>query len=227
MSLLSVRARMTEAASRAGRRLEDVRLVIVSKSREAAEIGALYAAGHRDFGENRAQELGVKSIVLPEDVRWHFVGSLQTNKVRSVRPAVVMLHSVDRVELGEAWMKGIGLPPPVLVEVNVGEEPAKHGVVPAEAAALVDRLRRLGVPVVGLMTIPPHGDSPEQGRRWFALLRSLRDEIARDHPEVVELSMGMSEDLEVAIEEGATIIRVGRAIFDPNFHRDPSHRGNS
>lgn len=214
MSLPAVRARMAEAVSRAGRSLEEVRLVIVSKGREAAEIGALYAAGHRDFGENRAQELGVKSVVLPEHVRWHFVGSLQTNKVRSVRPAVVMLHSMDRVELGEAWMKGIGLPPPVLVEVNVGEEPAKHGVVPAEAAALVDRLRRLGVPVVGLMTIPPR-DSPEQGRRWFALLRSLRDEIARDHPEVVELSMGMSEDLEVAIEEGATIIRVGRAIFEP------------
>jgi len=213
VSLRSVRARAAAAAVRAGRRPEDVRLVVVSKGREPAEIGALYAAGHRDFGENRARELAEKTMVLPEDIRWHFVGSLQTNKVRIVRPSVVLLHSLDRLELGEAWMKGIGLPPPVFVEVNVGGEVAKHGPRPEEAPRLVDALVGLGVPVVGLMAIPPQVASPADARPSFAALRRLRDAVAADHPSVVELSMGMSDDFEVAVEEGATIIRVGRAVF--------------
>lgn len=212
MSLRDVRERMAAAAGRAGRRPGDIRLVVVTKGRTASEIEAVYAEGQRDFGENRAQELAEKTVLLPGDIRWHFVGNLQTNKVRIVRPAVVMLHSLDRRELGEAWMKGIGLPPPVLVEVNVGGEASKHGPSSAAAPALVDALVALGVPVVGLMTIPPPG--PGEARPVFAALRALRDRIAADHPAVVELSMGMSDDFEEAIEEGASIIRVGRAIFD-------------
>lgn len=212
MSLREVRERMEAAAGRAGRRPDDIRLVVVTKGRTATDIEAVYAEGHRDFGENRAQELAEKSVLLPGDIRWHFVGNLQTNKVRIVRPAVVMLHSLDRLELGEAWMKGIGMPPPALVEVNVGGEASKHGPSPEEAPALVDALVGLGVPVVGLMTIPPPG--PGRARPVFAALRALRDRIAADHPEVVELSMGMSDDFEEAVEEGASIIRVGRAIFE-------------
>jgi pyridoxal phosphate enzyme (YggS family) len=174
----------------------------------------LYEAGHRAFGENRAQELRDKVPEMPADVRWHFIGPLQTNKVRVVRPAVVALHSMDRESLAFAWLKGQGMPPPVYVEVNVGNELQKAGVAPQDLGSFCDRLAEMGVPMVGLMAIPPVGEEPEDSRPHFARLRSLRDTIAGDHPEIVGLSMGMTDDFEVAIEEGATVIRVGRAIFE-------------
>ncbi len=214
MSLASVSARMLAACERAGRSADDVELLVVSKGRSIEAIRRLYEAGHRAFGENRAQELRDKVPEMPADVRWHFIGPLQTNKVRVVRPAVVALHSMDRESLAFAWLKGQGMPPPVYVEVNVGNEPQKAGVAPQDLGSFCDRLAGMGVPMVGLMAIPPVGEEPEDSRPHFARLRSLRDTIAGDHPEIVGLSMGMTDDFEVAIEEGATVIRVGRAIFE-------------
>jgi pyridoxal phosphate enzyme (YggS family) len=214
VSLASVSARMLAACERAGRSADDVELLVVSKGRSIEAIRRLYEAGHRAFGENRAQELRDKVPEMPADVRWHFIGPLQTNKVRVVRPAVVALHSMDRESLAFAWLKGQGMPPPVYVEVNVGNELQKAGVAPQDLGSFCDRLAEMGVPMVGLMAIPPVGEEPEDSRPHFARLRSLRDTIAGDHPEIVGLSMGMTDDFEVAIEEGATVIRVGRAIFE-------------
>ncbi len=214
MSLAEVRERMTAAARRVGRDPAEVTLVVVTKNRTTDEIRRLYDQGQREFGENRAQELREKVPGLPEDIRWHFVGALQTNKVRIVRPVVVLLHSLDRPHLASAWMKGPGRPPPALVEVNLSGEPQRHGVAFEELDAAVDEFIALGVPVVGLMGIAPIVAEPEGARPFFARLREARDRISGRHPEVVELSMGMTDDFEVAVEEGATYIRVGRAIFD-------------
>lgn len=215
MSLETVRRRLEAAARRAGRDPASVRLVVVTKGRSVDEIAGLFGQGQVDFGENRAQELVAKAPALPNAIRWHFVGPLQTNKVRLVRPLAHLLHSMDRLELGAAWMKGPGLPPPALVQVNIGREEQKHGVDPDEAAAAWAALARLGVPLAGVMGIPPVGERAEDARPWFQELRRIRDGIAAEHGGSVELSMGMSDDFEVAVEEGATIIRVGRAIFDP------------
>jgi pyridoxal phosphate enzyme (YggS family) len=173
----------------------------------------VYGAGHRDFGENRAQELAAKAPELPGDIRWHFVGSLQSNKARLVRGTTFLLHSMDRRSLGSAWMKGPGMPPPVLVQVNTGDEAQKSGISPDEVPATLQWTARLGLDVRGLMAIPPIPDDPEDSRPHFRLLRQLRDEAAIEHPSVTLLSMGMTDDFEVAIEEGASLIRVGRAIF--------------
>lgn len=213
MSLESVWERVEDACDRSGRDSADVRLVVVSKEHGAEEIRDLYDRGHRDFGENRAQELGSKVDALPADIRWHFVGPLQSNKVRLVRPAVAMLHSMDRDSLARAWMKGPGRPPVALLQVNIGREPQKHGVDPEEAEEACGRFLQLGVPIGGVMAIPPLPDRSEDSRPHFAALRHLRDRLRDVHPQVVELSMGMTDDFEVAVEEGATIIRVGRAIF--------------
>lgn len=207
-------ARVAEAASAAGRNPASVRVVAVSKGRSLEEIMQLYGQGVRDFGENRAQELAQKAPLAPDDIRWHFIGPLQSNKVRIVRPVASVLHSLDRVDLATAWMKGQGNPPPVLLEVNVATEPQKHGVAPGEVMATLERISGLDVPVRGLMTIPPVVDRPEEARPFFALLRELRDLAATRWPLVSELSMGMSDDFEVAIAEGATLIRIGRAIFE-------------
>lgn len=214
MSLESVRRRVDESAIEAGRRPEEVRLVVVSKERTVSEIQAVYDAGQRDFGENRAQELGDKVELLPGDIRWHFVGPLQSNKVRIVRPVVTLLHSMDRVSLASAWMKGPGRPPPALLQVNVGREPQKHGLDPDETVDTWREITGLGVELIGLMAIPPLPDTPEASRPYFSQLRSLRDQVAELDPRCQELSMGMTDDFEVAVSEGATVIRVGRAIFE-------------
>jgi PLP dependent protein len=211
--LSEVRARIREAAERSGRDPAKVRLVGISKYASADAVRAAYDAGLRDFGENRAAELEARAKSMPSDVRWHFVGRLQRNKVRIVRPLVILLHSLDREELCAVWAKGAN-PPPVLVQVNLAGESQKGGVPPDRAEALVEAAESLGVSVGGLMTMPPLHPDPEASRQWFAALRRLRDTIRERHPEVVELSMGMTSDYPVAVEEGATILRVGRAIFD-------------
>jgi pyridoxal phosphate enzyme (YggS family) len=213
MSYQDVLDRTASAARRAGRDPSSITLVAVSKSKPVSAIESLYELGHRDFGENRAQEMSEKAGLLPVDIRWHFVGALQSNKARLVRPITYLLHSMDRESLAGAWIKGNGLPPPVLVEVNTGREPQKSGVLPEDAVTLIDRLTALGLVVRGLMAIPPMADDPEQQRPHFEALRRLRDAMASDHPGLVELSMGMTDDFEIAVEEGASIIRVGRAIF--------------
>jgi pyridoxal phosphate enzyme (YggS family) len=215
MSYQSVMDRVGAAAEDAGRSPDEVTVVAVSKTMPVDEILAVYEQGHRDFGENRAAELEEKAVALPGDIRWHFVGALQSNKARGVRGLVSLLHSMDRRSLGKAWMKGQGLPPPVLAQVNVGDEPQKSGLAVDEVASALDWMKDLGLDVRGLMAIPPIPERAEDSRRHFVALRRLRDEVVADHPSVSELSMGMTDDFEVAIAEGASIIRVGRAIFGP------------
>ena len=215
MSYGEVMERVIAAASRAGRSPDEVTVVAVSKTMSRRDILAVYEQGHRDFGENRAGELAVKAPDLPDDIEWHFVGALQSNKARTVRGVVDLLHSMDRRSLGKAWMKGHGVPPSVLAQVNVGDEPQKSGVAAGEVGSALGWMVDMGLDVRGLMTIPPMPESPEDSRAHFERLRRIRDEVSAIHPSVVELSMGMSDDFEVAIAEDASIIRVGRAIFGP------------
>jgi pyridoxal phosphate enzyme (YggS family) len=205
-NLEAVVARVHDAARRAGRQPDEVTLVGATKTVPAGRIAAAVAAGLRDVGENRAQELLAKAPEVGSDQspRWHFLGALQRNKVRALAAWVACWQSVDRLGLGEA----IARHAPgalVLVEVNLAGEPQKAGCAPADAEALVDGLRSLGLDVAGLMTVPPHGDDP---RPWFAQLRALAARVGVSH-----LSMGMTDDFEAAVAEGATIVRVGRAIF--------------
>lgn len=209
----SVIDRVVEAAVSVGRDPVDVTLIAVSKGQPTRSIAALYEAGHRDFGENRAQEMAEKASELPEDIRWHFVGSLQSNKVRLVRDRTHVLHSVDRPSLASAWVKGPGTPPEVLIQVNIGREDQKGGVLPEEVTDLAAHVETLGIAVIGLMAIPPLGESPEDSRPYFSALRQLRDENIARFPGMTALSMGMTDDFETGIHEGASFIRVGRAIF--------------
>jgi pyridoxal phosphate enzyme (YggS family) len=188
-----------------------VTLVAVSKTQPADAIREAYAAGQRDFGENYAQEWREKADALADlaDLRWHFIGALQTNKVKVLAGRVRAIHTVDRVELAREISKRFSAKAAVaqaFLEVNTGGEASKAGCPPEEAPALAEAVRSLpGLEVVGLMTIPPPADDP---RPHFRLLRGLRDRLG-----LRELSMGMSADWPIAIEEGATVIRVGTAIF--------------
>lgn len=214
VSLQSVLDRVAAACGRVGRRPEEVTLVAVSKGQPVEAIRALYDAGHRDFGENRADELAAKAAQLPADIRWHFVGHLQSNKARVVRPVASVLHSLDRESLALAWLKGAGSPPPAYLQVNIGREPQKSGVDPDDAVEAAVAFSALGIPLLGVMAILPIVSDPEQARPYFVQLVEVRDRVAAEVPEAVGLSMGMTDDFEVAVEEGATVIRVGRAIFD-------------
>lgn len=204
-----VRARIDAAARRAGRDARSITLVAATKTVPVEAIRAALSAGVADLGENRAQELLAKAPEVAASghdgaPRWHFLGQLQRNKVRALAAWVQCWHSVDRAALGPV----IARHSPgarVFVEVNLANEPRKGGCPAADAGALVDALRGDGLAVQGLMTMPPHGDDP---RPWFARLRHLAAEL-----ELPELSMGMTDDFEVAIEQGATIVRVGRALF--------------
>ena len=207
--------RVERAAAQSGRSVADVTVVAVSKTMSPEDILVVYEQGHRDFGENRAQEMAEKVGLLPDDIRWHFVGALQSNKAKLVRPKTHLLHSMDRLSLANSWLKGPGKPPPVLLQVNVGEEPQKSGVLPGDVVESVEAMSALGLDVQGLMAIPPIPETAEESRRYFVELRHLRDLVAAKRPSVSHLSMGMTDDFEVAVEEGASIIRVGRAIFGP------------
>ena len=219
----AVTERVAAAAARAGRDANDITVIAVSKTFPADAIVEALDAGATDIGENRAQELRDKMAVLGDRPRWHFVGPLQTNKVRSLAGRITLIHSVDRFGLGEAIARraaAIGATQDVLVEVNLGGEAAKAGVEPPRAvplAAEVDALE--GVSVKGLMAIPPASDDPEQTRAYFKQLAALRDEVVAKIPGASGLSMGMTRDFEVAIEEGATWVRVGEAIFGPRARR--------
>lgn len=218
--LAEVRARVAEHTRASGRRPEDVTIVAITKTWDARVVAAAARAGQRHFGESRAQELRDKarSDVLAqwEDLRWHFVGRLQTNKVKYVVGTCALVHSVDRWDLAEALNDRAdfaGIVQRVLVQVNTDRDPDKAGVAPGELHAFLDRCGTLAhIDVQGLMTIPAlHGD-PARG---FSRLRELRDAVRRDHPHVAHLSMGMSRDYDRAICEGATMVRPGEAIFGP------------
>jgi pyridoxal phosphate enzyme (YggS family) len=189
-------------------------LIAVSKTHPPEAVREAYAAGQRDFGENYVQELVAKARALADlsDLRWHFIGHLQRNKVKDVLPIAAYVHTVDRLELARELEKRATTPIRVLVEVNVGREPQKSGVDPSKLPALWNELTTLTrVVPVGLMAVPPAMDDAEATRPFFAELRRLASGL---HPEL-QLSMGMSHDFEVAIEEGATMVRVGTAIFGP------------
>lgn len=213
--LREVRERIGTAAERSGRAASEVTLVAIGKTHPPEVLREAYEAGQRIFGENRAQELVEKAPALPDDVDWHFVGHLQRNKIRLVRPVVKLLHSMDRRDLAATWLKGPGTAPPVLIEVNVGAEPQKSGVLLDDVEAMVEHCVGLGVDVRGLMCVPPVCDDPEQVRPYFRALAGSRDHLRDRWESITELSMGMSDDYEVAIEEGSTMVRLGRAIFGP------------
>lgn len=217
--LREVERRVAEAAQQVGRAREDVTLVVVSKSFSADIVAGAVRAGATDLGENRAQELREKAIALPDVPRWHFIGHLQTNKTRHVVGTAHLIHSVDRFGLAEEIARrsrSTGMTQDVLIEVNISGEPTKHGVEPAAAIALAQEVAALeGIQVTGLMTMAPFTDEAERSRPFFADLRALGERLRRFLPEATELSMGMTRDFEVAIEEGATLVRVGEAVFGP------------
>ena len=220
--LAAVRHRIATAARGSGRDPAEVRLVAISKLHPLELISAAHAAGQTEFGESRAQELDAKLAADPPlDVRWHFVGRLQRNKVDLVAGRVVLIHSVDRIRLVDAiaaHLERHGGRQDVLLQINVSGEASKGGCVPDELPALADHVAgQDAVTATGLMTIPPLDGDAEAA---FAQLRALRARVAADHPGIVELSMGMSGDLEAAIANGATIVRVGTDVFGER----PRHR---
>lgn len=217
--LRHVRERIAAAAARAGRAHDEVTLVAVSKSFSADLVAQALQAGALDLGENRAQELKEKAIALPQVPRWHFIGHLQTNKARHVVGTAHLIHSVDRFALAEEISRRArvaGVSQEVLIEVNVSGERTKHGVEPPAAVALAREVDRLeGLRVRGLMTMAPFTDDAELSRPFFSDLRAIGERLTAVLPDAGELSMGMTRDFEVAVEEGATLVRVGEAIFGP------------
>lgn len=212
-ALAAVRTRIEEACRRAGRDTSAVTLIAVSKKQPTEAIREAYAAGQLDFGENYAQELRDKQAALADlaGVRWHALGPLQTNKAKYVAGKVALVQTLDRVELArELVRRAGGAPVRALVEVNIGREPQKGGVTPEELPARLAELSAVpGIELSGLMCIPPVADEPEASRVHYRALRELRDRLLPGG----DLSMGMSDDFEVAVEEGATLVRVGTAIF--------------
>jgi pyridoxal phosphate enzyme (YggS family) len=217
-ALAGVRARIDAAARACGRDPDGVTLVAVSKLQPEALIRAAYACGQRDFGENYVQELVSKREALADlaEIRWHLIGHLQRNKAKYVAPFVHLAHTVDDRDLGAELgrrAKSAGRVLDALVQVNVGGEAQKSGCAPGDLAALLRDLAAVeGLRVRGLMTVPPHTDDPAGAGPFFDALRALRD--AHGGPEALPtLSMGMTHDLEVAVAAGATLVRVGTAIF--------------
>lgn len=217
-NLADIRSRIEAAAGRAGRDPSEVTLVGVSKRVEADRIRAALDAGLSHLGENRVQEAVEKMKALSDRApQWHLIGHLQRNKARKAVELFDRIETVDSLRLAEALERGaeeIGRDLRVFIEINVAEEPQKAGVAPAEAEALVDAIDALPwLTVTGLMAIPPRGETPEDSRPHFAAMRRLFDELRDGRPELKHLSMGMSSDFELAIEEGSTEVRVGRALF--------------
>jgi pyridoxal phosphate enzyme (YggS family) len=217
-SIAAVRQRVEQACARAGRSSDEVRVVAISKTFSVERIGELIEHGHTLLGENLVQESLRKIPRLGPEVRWHFVGHLQRNKARDVVGVFELIHSVDSARLAAELDKRAGragLRQAILIQVNLSREATKFGVGEDELPALLRSIAALEhLDVRGLMTIPPPAERAEESRPWFIRLRELRDRVVGtlDLP-LPELSMGMTDDFEVAIEEGATLVRVGRAIF--------------
>ncbi len=218
-NLLRVRERMVAATERSGRDPGRITLVVVTKGVTADRIRLAVAAGAKVFGENRVQEALLKIEAIGRPVQWHLIGHLQRNKVKQAVGAFDMIHSVDSLDLAveiDRRAEQAGIRQKVLIQVNAAREPSKHGVSPEELDALVRQTTALShLSLEGLMTIPPPSDDPEGSRPFFQGLAETAEKLKRVGHPVRELSMGMSNDFDVAIEEGATIIRVGAAIFGP------------
>jgi pyridoxal phosphate enzyme (YggS family) len=219
-NLALINERIHAAAEAAGRDPASVRLVAVSKTRPAADIGAAFEAGQTIFGENYIQELVPKLAEVHEAVQWHVIGHLQSNKVKYIAGKVAMIHSVDRLSLAQEidrqWGR-LGKVCDVLIQVNISGEAAKSGTTEAGAIQLARECSLLPhIRVKGLMTMPPFFDDPDAARPYFAELRRLAEAVAGQRiagVDMEELSMGMSGDFEAAIQEGATLVRIGTAIF--------------
>jgi pyridoxal phosphate enzyme (YggS family) len=213
-----VQSQIADAAKKSGRSLNDIELVAVSKTHEAEKVRAALDAGQQVFGESRVQEARAKIALLPSSARWHFVGRLQKNKIRHALPLFELFHSVDSIELAREMNRIAdeeGLHPRVLLEVNVAGEGSKIGFAPDSLRAGMETLLNFPrLTIEGLMTIPPLAPEAEASRKFFVALRELRDQFtAQFEVKLPQLSMGMSGDFSVAIEEGATLVRVGTAIF--------------
>ena len=216
--LAAVRGRIADACRRAGRDSSEVTLVAVTKTTTPEVAAIAHELGALDLGESRPQELWKKAAAVPA-ARWHLIGHLQRNKIDRTVPLVALVHSVDSERVLEAlaaFGAKRGTPVPVLLEVNCSREAAKGGFSPEALPAVAERVASLpGVAVRGLMTMAAYSDDPQEARPTFAELRRLRDDLrARTGLELPELSMGMSGDFEVAVEEGATLVRVGTTLFE-------------
>jgi pyridoxal phosphate enzyme (YggS family) len=213
-----VRTEIAQAAERAHRSASEITLIAVSKTHSPETILEAVDAGQLILGENRVQEARAKMPLLPSRVRWHLIGHLQSNKIRQALPAFERIHSIDTVELArdvDRVAGELGLFPKIFLEVNVAGESSKFGFNPEKLRAHLEELLTLErVAIDGLMTIPPYDPDPEASRKYFVALRELRDRLSSEfRVPLPELSMGMSGDFGVAIEEGATFVRVGTAIF--------------
>ncbi len=217
-NLERVRQKISQAAHKANRSPDDVQLIAISKTHPAESVRAAHQAGQTIFGESRVQEARVKIPELPSALRWHFVGHLQKNKIRHALPLFELFHSVDSLALAEdinRIAEETGTHPRVLLEINVAGEGSKFGFSPEKLREAMEPMLSLSrVTIEGLMTIPPLVPEAEMARPFFAELRNLRDQWEKEFDmRLAELSMGMTNDFPVAIEEGATMVRVGTAIF--------------
>src|SRR5437667_3859185 len=213
-----VRAQIAEAAEKSGRQPADVELVAITKTHDAERVREAHEAGQEVFGESRVQEARAKIPELPSNLRWHFVGHLQKNKIRYALPLFELFHGVDSLALAQEMNRiaaDEGMHPRVLLEVNVAGEGSKFGFLPDKLREQMEELLALQrLSILGLMTIPPLADEAEASRRYFVQLRELRECLQTEfHVDLPQLSMGMTQDFPIAVEEGATLVRVGTAIF--------------
>jgi hypothetical protein len=218
-NLLKVRERIERAAQKAGRAAEEIKLVAVSKTVEVARIKEAIDAGASILGENYVQEAQRKIEAIGEPVSWHFIGHLQSNKAKYAVRLFDMIHSIDSIPLAEELNRKVEQPDrviKVMIEVNLSKEATKFGTDEERVLNLAKRIQSLShLSLEGLMTMPPYFDLPEMGRPYYTALRELKERMIKEGILMRELSMGMSNDFEIAIEEGATYVRVGTAIFGP------------
>ena len=223
-NLERVRLRIAQTAAKVGRAVDEIELVAISKTHDAVKVREAIEAEQRLFGESRVQEARVKIPELPSNLRWHFVGHLQKNKIRHALPLFELIHSVDSLALAQdinRIAEEDGLHPRVLLEVNVAGEGSKFGFTPEKLREDLENLLALPrLSILGLMTIPPIADEAEASRKYFVELRELRDRLQTEfHVDLAQLSMGMTQDFAIAVEEGATLVRVGTAIFGERSKR--------
>jgi hypothetical protein len=228
-NLERVREHIAQAAAKAGRDVKDVELVAITKTHPAEKVREAVEAGQTLFGESRVQEARAKIPELSSNIRWHFVGHLQKNKVRLALPLFEMIHSVDSLGLAQdinRIAEEEGLYPRVLLEVNVGGEGSKFGFVPDDLGKQMEALLTLSrLSIEGLMCIPPLAVESEDSRKFFVEVRELRDSLEKEfNMKLPELSMGMTQDFAIGIGEGATLVRVGTAIFGERSKKEESHR---
>src|SRR5205809_854601 len=217
-NLERVRLQIAQTAAKVGRAVDEIELVAISKTHDAVKVREAIEAEQRLFGESRVQEARVKIPELPSNLRWHFVGHLQKNKIRYALPLFELFHGVDSLALAQEMNRiaaDEGMHPRVLLEVNVAGEGSKFGFLPDKLREQMEELLALQrLSILGLMTIPPLADEAEASRRYFVELRQLRDRLQTEfHVDLPQLSMGMTQDFPIAVEEGATLVRVGTAIF--------------